>query len=133
MILFKMLLFNALSFTTELLLIHNSFILTVILMLMCESKHTHLRIQTVPVVFKSFSFSLLKVGNQTDGITIYVSEWFITMASLKLLVKFKGENVPVLSCSCSQKACKQLAGMKIESCRNSHGKNALISFDWESI
>ena len=47
MILFKMLLLTALSEPTKQSLAHNLFIATVVLTLMCESKHTHLRIQTV--------------------------------------------------------------------------------------
>ena len=47
MILFKMLLLTALSEPTEPLLAHNLFKATVVLTLMCESKHTRLRIQTV--------------------------------------------------------------------------------------
>ena len=47
MILFKMLLLTALSESTEPLLAHDLFSATVVLTLMCEYEHTHLRIQTV--------------------------------------------------------------------------------------
>ena len=44
---FKMLLLFALSEPTEPMLAHNLFIAAVVLTLICENKHKHLRIQNV--------------------------------------------------------------------------------------